>query len=74
MMAETSEKKTRRCIKCKREQPNEFFQSTSSKFFPGGKCYICTPCLETMVKQDNLSDVDRLMQWLDLPFDLNKWT
>lgn len=74
MMAETSEKKTRRCIKCKREQPNEFFQSTSSKFFPGGKCYICTPCLETMIKQDDLNDVDRLMQWLDLPFDLNKWT
>lgn len=74
MMAETSEKKTRRCIKCKREQPNEFFQSTSSKFFPGGKCYICTPCLETMIKQDNLNEVDKLMQWLDLPFDLNKWT
>ena len=71
---ETSEKKTRRCIKCKREQPEEFFQSTPSKFFPGGKCYICTPCLETMVKQDNLGEVDRLMRWLDLPFDLNKWT
>ena len=74
MAMETSEKKTRRCIKCKREQPNEFFQSTPSKFFPGGKCYICTPCLETMVAQDNLGEVDRLMQWLDLPFDLNKWT
>ena len=71
---ETSERKTRRCIKCKREQPEEFFQSTPSKFFPGGKCYICTPCLETMVKQDNLGEVDRLMRWLDLPFDLNKWT
>ena len=71
---ETSEKKTRRCIKCKREQPEEFFQPTPSKFFPGGKCYICTPCLETMVKQDNLGEVDRLMRWLDLPFDLNKWT
>lgn len=73
-MAETSEKKTRRCIKCKREQPQDFFQDTPSKFFPGGKCYICTPCLETMVKQDNLGEVDRLMRWLDLPFDLNKWT
>lgn len=49
MMAETSEKKTRRCLKCKREQPIDFFQTTSSKFFPGGRCYICTPCLETMV-------------------------
>lgn len=71
---ETSEKKTRRCIKCKREYPPEFFQSTPSKFFPGGKCYICTPCLEAITPQDNLGEVDRLMRWLDLPFDLNKWT
>ena len=71
---ETSEKKTRRCIRCKRDQPNEFFQSTPSKFFPGGKCYICTPCLEAITPQDNLGEVDRLMRWLDLPFDLNKWT
>jgi len=27
-----------------------------------------------MVKQDNLGEVDRLMRYLDLPFDLNKWT
>ena len=74
MMAETLERKTRRCIKCKREQPPEFFQDTPSKFFPGGKCYICTPCLEAMTPQDNLGEVDRLMRWLDLPFDLNKWT
>ena len=70
----TSEQKTRRCLKCKRDQPQEFFQSTPSKFFPGNRCYICTPCLETMVAQDNLGEVDRLMRWLDLPFDLNKWT
>lgn len=74
MMAMTSESKTRRCLKCKREQPLEFFQSTPSKFFPGGHSYICTPCLEVMTPQDNLGEVDRLMRWLDLPFDLNKWT
>jgi len=27
-----------------------------------------------MVPPDNLGEVDRLMRWLDLPFDLNKWT
>jgi hypothetical protein len=27
-----------------------------------------------MIKQDNLGEVDRLMRWLDLPFDLDKWT
>ena len=64
----------KKCIKCKRDQPIEHFQSTPSKFFPGGRCYICTPCLESMVKQDNLGEVDRLMRWLDLPFDLDKWT
>ena len=73
-MAETNEKKTRRCLKCKREWPQEFFQHTPSKFFPNNKCYICTPCLEAMTPQDNLGEVDRLMRWLDLPFDLNKWT
>lgn len=71
---ETLEKKTRRCLRCKREQPLELFQKTPSKFFPGGLCYICTPCLEVMTPQDNLGEVDRLMRWLDLPFDLNKWT
>ena len=74
MMEMTSERKTRRCLKCKRDQPNELFQSTPSKYFPGGKCYICTPCLEAMTPQDNLGEVDRLMRWLDLPFDINKWT
>ena len=64
----------KKCIKCKQDRPIEQFQDTPSKFFPGGKCYICTPCLETMIKQDNLGEVDRLMRWLDLPFDLNKWT
>ena len=70
----TLEQKTRRCLKCKQDRPQEQFQSTPSKFFPSGKCYICTPCLEIMTKQDNLGEVDRLMRWLDLPFDLDKWT
>lgn len=71
---ETLERKTRRCLKCKQERPIEQFQTTPSKFFPGGRSYICTPCLEIMTPQDNLGEVDRLMRWLDLPFDLNKWT
>ena len=64
----------KKCIKCKQERPLEQFKETPSKFFPGGRCYICTPCLESMIKQDNLGEVDRLLRWLDLPFDLNKWT
>lgn len=64
----------KKCLKCKQERPIEAFQSTPCKFFPGGRSYICTPCLEVATPQDNLGEVDRLLRWLDLPFDLNKWT
>lgn len=70
----TDAPKTRKCLKCKVEKGLECFQPTPSAFFPGKRSYFCTQCLETMVKQDNLGEVDRLMRWLDLPFDLNKWT
>ena len=70
----TEEKKKKTCIKCRQELPESNFQSTPSIFFPAHRCYICTSCLEKMVAQNNLGEVDRLMRWLDLPFDLNKWT
>lgn len=70
----TNEVKMRRCLKCKQDKPQEAFQYTPSNFFPGHRSLFCTPCLETTVKPDHLGEVDRLMRWLDLPFDLNKWT
>ena len=70
----TTEEKTRLCLKCRKYLPLERFQYTPSNFFPGHRSLFCTNCLETMIKQDNLGEVDRLMRWLDLPFDLNKWT
>ena len=70
----TDAPKTRKCLKCKVEKPLENFQPTPSSFFPGKRSYFCTQCLETMIKQDNLGEVDRLCRWLDVPFDLNKWT
>lgn len=70
----TSEQKTRRCLKCRVELPEHNFQYTPSKFFPGHRSLICTSCLEKMVAQDNFGEVDRLCRYLDLPFDLNKWS
>lgn len=64
----------RKCAKCKQEKELHNFQYTPSKFFPSNRCYFCTSCLETMVDQTNLGEVDRLCRWLDLPFDLDKWT
>ena len=70
----TEEKKKRTCLKCRQEKPESDFQYTPSNFFPAHRCYICTSCLETMAAPDNLGEVDRLLRWLDLPFDLDKWT
>ena len=70
----TEEKKKRTCLKCRQEKPESDFQYTPSNFFPAHRCYICTSCLETMAAPDNLGEVDRLLRWLDLPLDLDKWT
>ena len=70
----TEEIKTRRCMKCKQEKVLHEFQYTPSKFFPQHRSLICTSCLELMVPQDSLGEIDRLCQYLDLPFDLDKWT
>ena len=70
----TNEIKKRRCLRCKQDKPETEFPRTPSQFFPGHRSIICTACLEIMVPQDNLGEVDRLCRYLDIPFDLNKWT
>ena len=70
----TEELKNRKCLRCKQPKLETFFQYSPSPFLPGHRSFICTPCLEKMVNQENLNEVDRLMRHLDLPFDLNKWT
>lgn len=70
----TNEIKKRKCLKCKQEKPEFNFQPTKSVFFPGHRSMICTNCLETMVNQSNLNEVDALCRYLDLPFDMNRWT
>lgn len=66
--------KTRKCLKCKQEKPETDFARTQSPFFPGHRSLLCTTCLETMVQQDNFNEVDALCRYLDIPFDLDKWT
>ena len=61
-------------MKCKQEKPEFNFQHTPSIFFPGHRSLICTQCYETMIDQSNLGEVDRLCRYLDVPFDIDKWT
>lgn len=70
----TEEVKKRRCIRCKQEKPESNFQYTPSPFFPAHRSIICTSCLEIMTDQANFTEVDRLCRYLDLPFDLDRWT
>ena len=55
----TAEVKMRQCLKCRQSKPEFNFQRTPSNFFPGHRSYICTSCLETMIDQSNLGEVDR---------------
>lgn len=66
--------KTRKCFKCQQEKPEYDFARTPSPFFPRNRCHICTSCLEKLIHQDNLDEVDKLCQFLDIPFDPNKFT
>jgi len=66
--------KTRTCQKCRQELSEDRFVKSPCKFFPGRRSYICTNCLERMVKQDNLNEVDALCRYLDLPFDIDRYT
>ena len=66
--------KHRQCAKCHKDQDASQFIPTASKFHPGGRSIYCIDCLERMVAADDLAAVDKLMQWLDVPFLINQWT
>ena len=68
------EVKKRRCMKCREELPETSFARTPSIFFPAHRSLICTSCYEKMIHQDNLGEVDRLCRYLDVPFDIDKYT
>lgn len=70
----TDASKTRKCLRCKQDRTLEDFAYTPSPFFPNHRSLICTNCFEVMVKQDNLNEVDALCRYLDVPFDINKYT
>lgn len=64
----------RKCPKCKKDCTESQFPATKSPFHPGGRAIYCFDCLERMVPAQDLAAVDKLMQWLDWPFMIDKWT
>lgn len=64
----------RKCPYCKQERIPEEYVQTKSPFHPQGRSLICIPCLERLVKADDLMAVDRMCRWLDIPFLVDQWT
>ena len=60
-----------KCAKCRNEKDDVEFVRGNSVFLPNGRSYLCLECLEKMVDVDDLDEMDGLMRWLDVPFDVN---
>lgn len=65
----------RTCPKCKNQISEELFSWCGEKS-PGGvsgRSSVCVSCLGKEIDPENLDTVDRVCQFLDLPFDPNLW-
>lgn len=62
------------CGKCKIDKPITEFVPTKSPFHPKDRSLLCLTCLEKLVDPKDLNQVDKMCQWLDIPFFVNEWT
>ena len=65
----------RLCPECGKKQPLDLFLPTSNSSFYSneGTSYICIECIANKIDRKKLETVDKMCQFLDLPFDANKW-
>lgn len=62
------------CGKCKIDKPITEFVPTKSPFHPKDRSLMCLTCLEKLIDPKDLNQVDKMCQWLDIPFFVNEWT
>ena len=69
------EETLRYCPNCECRRPIDEYvpMANSSVYGIKGMSHICVNCLADKVKPDDLRTVDKMCQYLDLPFDANKW-
>ena len=67
--------KYRVCPVCGLKQPLDLYLSTSNScpYSINGLSVICIVCMSKHVDRHKLETIDKLCQYLDLPFDANKW-
>lgn len=63
------------CAECGKRQPIELYLPTSNRslYNKNGSSYICADCIANKVDRNKLETIDKLCQFLDLPFDADKW-
>lgn len=62
------------CKVCGFVRPKNQFMKSKAIWFMDGYSDICNQCIERKIKKDDLSTVDKICQYLDLPFLINEWT
>lgn len=63
------------CPECGKKQKLEMYLPTSNSSVYGikGMSYICIECIANKIDRKDLGSIDKMCQFLDLPFDANKW-
>jgi len=62
------------CPECGKNQKLELYlpTSNSSKYGLNGTSYICVECIAQKIDRNDLSSIDKMCQFLDLPYDANR--
>lgn len=65
----------RLCPKCGKQQRLDYYLPVyaDSEYGVGGKSAICIECIAKNIDRKDLRTIDKMCQYLDLPFDPNKW-
>lgn len=65
----------RTCPECGKKQKLDMYLpvSNSSLYNIKGASYICIECIANKINRTDLSSIDKMCQFLDLPYDANKW-
>lgn len=65
----------RTCPECGKRQLLDMYLpvSNSSNYNIKGSSYICIECIAKKIDRTDLNSIDKMCQFLDIPYDANKW-
>lgn len=67
---------TKTCTECGRVLEVDDFAPSKSIFYKDGRSPICNDCIENYLRANEYkwATIDKLCQWLDIPFIVKEWT